>query len=116
MGPTGVLANGIAFHYDHSHWEATTMTKSIWIAVLLAWSMSCQISFAQAVPASSEKDAIQQVISGYYDAVGRDPAEAASFYGEPAMIVLPNDVAPLILTSSLARTEPRSSLAGFGWQ
>jgi hypothetical protein len=73
------------------------MTKSLWSAVLLTWSISCQISFAQVVPsaaplASSERDAIQQLISGYYDAVGRDPAEAASFYGEPSMIVLPNDV------------------------
>jgi ketosteroid isomerase-like protein len=74
-------------------WELLPMTKFLWIAVLLGCTMSCQISFAQGAPsASSEKEAIQQVISGYYDAVGRDPMEAASFYGEPAMIVLPNDV------------------------
>jgi hypothetical protein len=66
---------------------AITMTKFLWIAVLLA---CCQISFAQGGP--SEQEAIQKVINGYYDAVGRDPVEAASFYGEPAMIVLPNDV------------------------
>jgi hypothetical protein len=54
------------------------------------------VQLTQATPfvaiSATEKDAIQKVISGYYDAVSRDPAEAASFYGEPTMMVLPNEV------------------------
>lgn len=41
---------------------------------------------------ASERDAIQQVVSGYYDAFGRDSVAAAAFYGEPILIVLPNQV------------------------
>jgi hypothetical protein len=54
------------------------------------------VQLAQTTPAvaisATEKDAIQKAVSGYYDAVSRDPAEAASFYGEPTMMVLPNEV------------------------
>jgi ketosteroid isomerase-like protein len=50
---------------------------------------------SQPVHAESEKEAIQQVVSGYYDALSRDPIEAASFYGEPVIVVLPNEVLPL---------------------
>jgi ketosteroid isomerase-like protein len=50
---------------------------------------------SQPVHAESEKEAIQQVVSGYYDALSRGPTEAASFYGEPAVVVLPNEVLPL---------------------
>jgi hypothetical protein len=32
------------------------------------------------------------VLSGYYDAFGRDSAAALAFYGEPTLIILPNDV------------------------
>jgi hypothetical protein len=41
---------------------------------------------------TTENDAIQKVISGYYDACSRDPAEVAAFCGEPTMVVLPNQV------------------------
>jgi hypothetical protein len=44
---------------------------------------------------TNERDAIQRVLSGYYDAFGRDPAEAASFYGEPTNVVLPTEVLTL---------------------
>jgi ketosteroid isomerase-like protein len=40
----------------------------------------------------SEKDAIHDVVSGYYDAFGRDSAAASAFYGEPTLIVIPNQV------------------------
>jgi ketosteroid isomerase-like protein len=43
-----------------------------------------------------EKNAIHQVISGYYDAFARDPAAAAAFYGEPTLIVFPNEVFALV--------------------
>jgi ketosteroid isomerase-like protein len=49
---------------------------------------------ANPLPATlaSEKDAIHKAVSGYYDAVSRSAAEAAAFYGEPALLVLPNQV------------------------
>jgi ketosteroid isomerase-like protein len=43
----------------------------------------------------SEKDAIHAVLSGYYDAFGRDSAAASAFYGEPALVVLANQVVGL---------------------
>jgi hypothetical protein len=48
-----------------------------------------------------EKDAIHKVISEYYDAVGRSAAEAAAFYGEPALLVLPNQVSMLAKRSDV---------------
>jgi NTF2-like protein (DUF6841) len=44
---------------------------------------------------ATEKEAICQVVSGYYDALARDPAAAAAFYGEPTLIVLANQVTML---------------------
>jgi ketosteroid isomerase-like protein len=61
----------------------------------LGLSLSGGLFLTQPVHAGSEKEAIQQVVSDYYDALGRDPTEAASFYGEPVIIVLPTDVLPL---------------------
>jgi hypothetical protein len=40
----------------------------------------------------TEKDAINKVLSGYYDAFGRDSAAASAFFGEPTFIVSPNQV------------------------
>src|SRR5258708_21460514 len=57
----------------------------------LGLSLSSGLFLSQPVHAESEKEAIQKVVSGYYDALARDLTEAASFYGEPAMIVLPTD-------------------------
>src|SRR5262249_9208971 len=57
------------------------------------------VQFAQATPppatSVNEKDAIHKVLSGYYDAFGRDSAAASAFYGEPTLIVLPNEVVML---------------------
>jgi ketosteroid isomerase-like protein len=50
---------------------------------------------------SDEKDAIHQVVSGYYDAFARDPATAAAFYGEPTLFVLPNEVLALPTRSNV---------------
>ena len=52
---------------------------------------------AQAAPpvttSVNEQEAIHKVLGGYYDAFGRDSAAAsASFYGEPTLIIRPNDV------------------------
>jgi hypothetical protein len=44
------------------------------------------------VTSVSERDAIHGVVSGYYDAFGRDSAAASAFYGEPTLIVIPNQV------------------------
>jgi hypothetical protein len=57
--------------------------------------LSSGVLLSQSAHAESEKEAIQQVLSGYYDALSRDPNEAASFYGEPVIIVLPTEVLPL---------------------
>ena len=40
----------------------------------------------------SDREAIHNVVSGYYDAFGRDSAAASTFYGEPTLIVIPNQV------------------------
>ena len=50
---------------------------------------------------SDEKDAIHQVVRGYFDAFARDPAAAAAFYGEPTVIVLPNEVLALATRSDV---------------
>jgi hypothetical protein len=55
------------------------------------------VQLAQATPSSatsvSEKDTIHGVLSGYYDT--RDSAAASAFFGEPTLIVLPNQVIAL---------------------
>jgi hypothetical protein len=52
------------------------------------------VQFAQATPSTgtsvNEKDAIQSVMTGYYEAFGRDSAAASGFFTEPALIVAPN--------------------------
>lgn len=44
------------------------------------------------LPSVAERDAIHDVVSGYYDAFGRDSAAASVFYGEPTLIVIPTQV------------------------
>jgi len=61
----------------------------------LGLSLSSGLILSQPAHAESEKEAIQQVLSDYYDSLGRDPIEAASFYGEPAIVVLATDVLAL---------------------
>jgi hypothetical protein len=48
-----------------------------------------------------EKEAIHQVVGAYFDAFARDPAVAAAFYGEPTLIVLPNEVRALATRSDV---------------
>jgi hypothetical protein len=54
------------------------------------------VQLAQATPSAAisatEKDAIQKVVSDYYDAVPRSSAAAAAFYGEPTIMMLPTEV------------------------
>ncbi|MDN7179237.1 hypothetical protein M0D69_14745 [Caballeronia sp. SEWSISQ10-4 2] len=52
-------------------------------------------SVSQPAQAESEKEAIQQVLTGYYDALSRDLHVAASFYGEPVIVVQPAEVLPM---------------------
>jgi ketosteroid isomerase-like protein len=40
----------------------------------------------------SDRDAIHDVVNGFYDALGRDSAAASAFYGEPTLIVIPDQV------------------------
>ncbi|MBB4372625.1 hypothetical protein GGD63_005435 [Bradyrhizobium sp. cir1] len=58
---------------------------------------SASVQLAQATPSTttsvSEKDTIHGVLSSYYDT--RDPAAASAFFGEPALIVSPNQVVAL---------------------
>jgi ketosteroid isomerase-like protein len=64
------------------------------------------VQFAQATPSTTtsvnEKDAIHKVLSGYYDAFGRDSAAASAFYGEPTLIVLPNEIVMLNTRADVA--------------
>ena len=41
---------------------------------------------------SRDDQAMHGVVSGYYDAFVNDPIAAAAYYGEPALIVLANEV------------------------
>jgi hypothetical protein len=52
----------------------------------------------------NEKDAIQKVLSGYYDAFGRDSAAASAFFSEPTLIVSPNQVLVLSTRADLEAT------------
>jgi hypothetical protein len=60
---------------------------------------SVSVRLAQVTPPTatsvSEKDDIHAVLTGYYDTFGRDSAAASEFYGEPTLIVLPNQVVML---------------------
>ena len=48
------------------------------------------------LPSTTEdEDAIQKVVSDYYQAFVRDPVAAASYYGEPSLVVLPQEVKAL---------------------
>src|SRR5262245_55339356 len=62
--------------------------------------------FAQATPSTAttvdEKDTIHSVVSSYYDAFGRDSAAASAFFGEPTVIVQPNQVVILSTRAELA--------------
>jgi hypothetical protein len=64
------------------------------------------VQLAQATPSTTtsvnEKDAIHKVLSGYYDAFGRDSAAASAFYGEPTLIVLPNEIVMLNTRADVA--------------
>ena len=40
----------------------------------------------------SERDAIHDVVSGYYDAFGHDSAAASAFCGEPTLIIIPDQI------------------------
>jgi hypothetical protein len=50
---------------------------------------------------SGEQDAIHKVVGAYYDAFARDPEAAAAFYGEPTLIVLPNEILTWLLVATL---------------
>lgn len=51
---------------------------------------------------AADQDAIHQCVGSYYDAFPKDLAAAASFYGEPAMFVRPDQ---LIMLSKRAEIE-----------
>ena len=63
----------------------------------MAIDRSVSVQVAQATPTTatsvSEKDAIHGVLSRYYDT--RDSAAASAFFGEPTLVVLPNQVVAL---------------------
>jgi hypothetical protein len=42
-----------------------------------------------------DEDAIHKVVSEYYEAFAEDPVVAARYYGEPALVVLPDEVMSL---------------------
>ena len=44
---------------------------------------------------SDDEQAIHEIVSGYYDTFVSDPIAAATYYGEPTLVVLPNEVASL---------------------
>ena len=44
---------------------------------------------------SDDERAIHKVVSGYYETFVRDPVLAATYYGEPTLVVLPDQVVSL---------------------
>jgi hypothetical protein len=42
-----------------------------------------------------DEDAVHKVVSDYYEAFVKDPVTAARYYGEPALVVLPDKVISL---------------------
>jgi hypothetical protein len=94
----GQSGDCLAFSFDRGTFmndPSRQFLHSALRGVGLGLSLGSLLFLPQPVQAENEKEAIQKVVSGYYDALGRDLTEAASFYGEPAMIVLPTDVLPL---------------------
>ena len=88
-----VVASAVSF--DRGAFMNDPIRQSLRLAlrsVGLGLSLGSLLFLPQPLRAESEKEAIQKVVSGYYDALGRDLTEAASYYGEPAMIVLPTNV------------------------
>src|SRR5579872_6121474 len=53
---------------------------------------------------TSDEEAIQAVLSGYYDAIGRNSAAASAFYSEPTAVLFPNQ---------LLRFKSRAELTSF---
>jgi hypothetical protein len=44
---------------------------------------------------AEDEDAIHKVVSDYYEAFVKDPVAAADYYGEPSLVVLPQEVKAL---------------------
>jgi hypothetical protein len=67
---------------------------------------------------ATERDAIRQVINGYYDTFPKDPVAAAAFYGEPAMIITLDQLIPLNNRAEVAATfiNMRNNLTGSGYK
>ena len=66
---------------------------------------------------SGDESAIHGVVSEYYDAFVSDPTVAATYYGEPALIVLPNEVFSLGTRKEVEEflRRGRSSLRALGY-
>ena len=63
--------------------------------VLVASIASQVVGKVRAQQSSEDRDAIHEVLAGYYDAFARDAGAAAAYYGEPALMVFPNEVLTL---------------------
>jgi hypothetical protein len=59
---------------------------------ILAYAAAMLTSGSVMAQEPDDKAAIHQVVSGYYDAFARDPVAATAFFGEPTLVVLPNEV------------------------
>src|SRR5689334_1928202 len=51
---------------------------------------------------ATENDAILKVLYGYYEAFGRNSAQASGFFGEPIMVISPENVVILGTRAELA--------------
>jgi hypothetical protein len=74
-----VVASAVSF--DKGAFMNDPIRQSLRLAlrsVGLGLSLGSLLFLPQPVRAESEKEAIQKVVSGYYDALGRDLTEAAS--------------------------------------
>jgi hypothetical protein len=73
-----------------------TLLATLLATAGLGTTIMSSVALAQATPpvttSANEKEAIHKVLSGYYDAFGRDSAAASAFFGEPTLIIYSNDV------------------------
>jgi hypothetical protein len=53
-------------------------------------------------PSANEKEAVHEVLRGYYEAFGRDAVAAAAFFGEPTLIVTPTEFIVIKTRAELA--------------
>ena len=87
------------------------------LAVGVATNGASQVSIAPVDRWAEDKASIHEVVAGYYDTFARNSTAAAAFYGEPALVVLPDEVLSLPTRKHVEDflAKALSSLKAFGY-